>query len=98
MADEVSPDLRDKVMHTSLRVGNVDLMGSDSPPEHYQKPQGFTVCINIDDAAEAERVFKALAENGTIKMPMEKTFWADRFGMLVDQFDIPWMINCDQPT
>lgn len=97
-ASEVSPELLDKVMYTSLQVGDVELMGSDSSPEHYQKPQGFSICIDIDDPTAAERVFNALAENGTIKMPMEKTFWAARFGMLVDQFDIPWMVNCDQPT
>ncbi|MGB3300566.1 MAG: VOC family protein [Phormidesmis sp.] len=98
VADEVAPELRNKVMHTSLRVGDVELMGSDSSSAHYQTPQGFSVCLNIDDPTEAERAFQALAENGTIKMPMEKTFWAARFGMLVDQFNIPWMINCDQPT
>ena len=60
MADEVSPELKDKVMHTSLRVGDVELMGSDNSPEHYQKPQGFSVCLNIDEPAEAERIFVSI--------------------------------------
>ncbi|MGB3790349.1 MAG: VOC family protein [Phormidesmis sp.] len=96
MADELSADWRDKVMHTSLSVGDTAVMGADSPPDQYEKPQGFSVSISIDDPTEAERAFKALAENGTIKMPIQETFWATRFGMLVDQFDIPWMINCDK--
>ncbi|MBE9079075.1 VOC family protein [Romeria aff. gracilis LEGE 07310] len=98
MAGQVSPEWRDKVMHISLPVGNEELMGSDSPPEYYDEPKGFSVSISIDNPAEAERIFKSLAENGTIKMPIGETFWAARFGMLVDQFGIPWMINCDQAT
>ena len=54
--------------------------------------------LGIDDPREAERVFHALSENGTVQMPIQKTFWAARFGMLVDQFGTPWMINCEQPA
>jgi PhnB protein len=60
--------------------------------------KGFSVTLGIDDPAEAERIFQALAENGTVHMPIQKTFWAVRFGMLVDQFGTPWMINCEQPV
>ncbi len=98
MANEVSPELHDKVMHTSLSVGDFELMGSDSSPERYQKPQGFAVVITINDVAKAEHIFQALAEKGEIQMPMEETFWAARFGLLVDQFGIPWMVNCDNAT
>jgi len=52
------------------------------------------VTLNIEAAAEAERVFKALAENGTVEMPIQKTFGAERFGVLTDQFGTPWLINC----
>ncbi|HEX4136428.1 MAG TPA: hypothetical protein VHY84_17585 [Bryobacteraceae bacterium] len=72
--------------------------GSDSPPGQYQKPQGFALQFNLSDPAEAERVFEALAENGTVRMPLQQTFWALRFGELIDQFGIPWMINCENPT
>ncbi len=72
-------------------------MGSDCPPAYQEKPQGFSVSIHVQQPAEAERVFHALAENGTVKMPIGETFWAVRFGMLVDQFGIPWMINCPRP-
>lgn len=60
--------------------------------------KGLSVLLGIDDPAEAERIFHALAENETVRIPLQKTFWAARFGMLVDQFGIPWMINCDQTT
>jgi PhnB protein len=71
-------------------------MGSDAPPDHYEKLMGFSVSLQIKNPADAERVFHALAENGTVRMPIQQTFWAVRFGMLVDQFGIPWMVNCEQ--
>lgn len=96
IAGEVPPETHDLILHASLKVGDALLMGSDSPPEHFEKPQGFSVSIQVDDPADADRIFHALAENGTVKMPIEKTFWATRFGMLVDRFGTPWMVNCDQ--
>jgi len=70
------------------------LQGADAPPGQYQKPQGFSVMLNIDDAAEADRIFHTLAEKGDVQLPIQETFWARRFGMLVDQFGTPWTINC----
>ena len=96
IADEVPREWRNRVLHARLVVGDEVLMGSDSPPEHYQKPQGLYVSVNVDKAADAQRIFQALAENGTVTMPFEKTFWAaGGFGMLVDRFGTPWMINCE---
>ncbi|PWT79261.1 MAG: VOC family protein [Acidobacteria bacterium] len=95
-AKETPPDRHNQIMHVSLMVGDKALMGSDAPPEYYEKPQGFSVTLGVDSAAEAERIFSALAEKGTIRMPLSETFWAQRFGMLVDQFGIPWMINCER--
>lgn len=95
MAEPPSPEMRHKIMHAYLVVGDVELMGSDSPPEYFETPQGFSVSLHFQDVAEAEQIFHALAENGTVRMPLAETFWASRFGMLVDQFGIPWMINCD---
>ena len=92
----VPPEWRNKVIHATLDVGGDLLQGSDAPPEHYQKPQGFSVKLDLKDRTEAERIFQALAENGTVQMPLQETFWALRFGMLVDRFGIPWMINCGQ--
>jgi uncharacterized glyoxalase superfamily protein PhnB len=62
-------------------------------PDRYQKSQGFSVALNIATAPEAERIFQTLAEKGTGQVPLQETFWALRFGMLVDQFGIPWMVN-----
>ena len=81
-----------------LIVGDQVLMGSDAPPAHFQKPQGFSVSIGIEKPEDAERIFHALADSGTVIMPIQKTFWAIRFGMLVDRFGIPWMINCEETT
>ena len=98
MADQTPADWRDKIMHARMTVGDRVLMGSDAPPEHYQKPQGFSVSLSVTDPADAERKFNALAQNGTVQMPLQQTFWAVRFGVLTDQFGIPWMINCEQAT
>ena len=72
-------------------------MGADSPPPNREDMKGFSVTVNIDKPAEAERIFKALAEKGTIRMEMQETFWAQRFGVLIDRFGTPWMINCEKP-
>ena len=96
VADQVPPEWRNKILHASLMVGDEVLMGCDAPPERYDEPKGFSVTLGIQDPAEAERIFNELAEKGTVSMPLRQTFWAVRFGMLVDQFRIPWMINCGQ--
>lgn len=95
-AEHVPAEWHDKVMHVCLDLGDRLLMGSDSPPDCFEKPQGFYVQLSIDDPTEAERIFQTLAENGTVKMPFEATFWAYRFGMLVDRFGTPWMVNCEK--
>lgn len=96
MAKEMPKECHNKIMHTRLVVDDKVLMGSDCPEGRYEKPQGFNVTISIENPADAERIFKALSENGTVHMPLEETFWALRFGMLVDQFGTPWMINCEK--
>jgi PhnB protein len=94
--ENITPEWREKIMHARLEIGDQVLMASDAPPAYAQPNQGFNINIDVADPAEAERLFKALSENGTITMPFGQTFWAYRFGMLVDQFGIPWMINCEQ--
>ena len=95
-AEHVSPEARHQIMHARLQVGDAVLMGSDCPPGYFDEPKGFSVSLQIDDPAEAERIFHALAEGGAVRMPIEETFWAVRFGMLVDRFGTPWMINCEK--
>ena len=96
MADQTPPEWRSKIMHATIDVGGQVLMGGDPAPEHYQKPQGFGIALHIDRAEEADRIFPLLAENGAVQMPLQETFWAQRFGALVDQFGIPWLINCEK--
>jgi PhnB protein len=94
--EHVPPEWRSKILHASLIVGDQELMGSDAPPDRYEEPKGFSVSLHVKVPADAERVFHALAEGGTVKMPLQQTFWTVRFGMLVDRFGIPWMVNCEQ--
>jgi PhnB protein len=95
LADQVPADWQDKVMHGSLTVGEQVLMGADVAPDGYEAPKGFSLSIQIKSVAEAERIFHELANGGKVVLPLEKTFWAVRFGMLVDRFGIPWQINCE---
>jgi PhnB protein len=94
--NSVSADWRKKIIHARMMVGDQTLMGSDAPPPHQEKPQGFSVNLGFSDPAEAKRIFEALADGGTIKMPFSETFWAKGFGMLVDRYGIPWMVNCEK--
>ena len=71
-------------MHTRMTVGNAVLMGADAPPQFFSQPQGFSVSISVKDADEAQRIFTAIAEVGTVRMPLQETFWAKRFGMLIE--------------
>ncbi|MEB3357356.1 MAG: VOC family protein [Synechococcales bacterium] len=95
MAGEVPREWHSKILHASLTVGNQDLMGSDCMPNYFEEPKGTSISINVSDPQKAEQIFNALAENGNITMPLQETFWAARFGTLVDRFGTPWMINCD---
>lgn len=93
LANQVPADWSDKIMHGSLRVGDQVLMGADVAPDGYEEPKGFSMSLHIKSTAEAERIFHELAKDGRVVMPLEKTFWTERFGMLVDRFGIPWLIN-----
>lgn len=98
MADKTPPEVKDKIMHARITVGDeVLLMGSDAPPQMYEPMTGMSVAVSIDKPADADRIFAALAEGGTVRMPIQETFWAQRFGMLTDQFGTPWMVNCERP-
>jgi PhnB protein len=85
-----------KIMHARMNIQGNLLMGSDAPPGRGAKPQGFSVNIGVETPEEAERIFAALSENAHVGMPIAETFWAKRFGMLVDQFGTPWMVNCEK--
>jgi PhnB protein len=92
-----TPGSENRIMHARLQVGDRLLMGGDAP-QHipFTPPQGFCSNIMVDDPAEADRVFNALAEGGKVTMPIGETFWAQRFGILTDKFGVPWMVNCEK--
>ena len=92
------PAFANKIMHMRMRVGENTLMGSDAPPSRYNKPQGFSVNVTTKDPAEADRIFAGLAQSGSIDMPIQETFWAQRFGMCTDRFGIAWMVNCEKES
>lgn len=102
MGEQSAEEYRDRIMHACIELGANQLMASDwncgPNPIAWEAPRGFRVSLNLDTAAEAERVFAALAEDGSVDMPIEKAFFAERFGMLTDRFGTPWMILFDGDT
>jgi len=96
MASAMPPETHGRVMHVTLQIGSEVLQGSDSPPGQFTKPGGFAVAVHFDDAAEGERAFEKLAQDATVQMPFQATFWAKGFGMLIDQFGTPWIVNAGQ--
>ncbi|WP_341503450.1 YciI family protein [Gallaecimonas sp. GXIMD4217] len=96
MAAEMPAPMQDKIVHARLRLGQLELMASDAHPDQYQATAGFHVCLQFDEPAELELAFDGLSEGASILMPVAETFWARRFGMLVDRFGIPWMFNCNK--
>jgi PhnB protein len=98
IAEQVSPERRGQIVHASLRIGSLVLAGADVAPEEYEQPQGFYVLLSVDDRAEAERIFQALAKDGEVRMPIQKTFWSPAFGVLVDRFGTPWEISAAGPS
>ena len=95
-ADHMPAGMRNKVIHARIQVGDTVLMGSDSPPERTSRPAGFALSVQLDTAAEAERVFGALSAGGRVDVPMGQTFFAVRFGMFKDRFGVPWMVICEK--
>ena len=89
-------DWHDPVMHSILTVSGQTLMGGDVPPERYEAPKGFSLSLQLQSVAEAERVCLELSRGGKVVVPLERTFWAARFGMVVDRFKIPWLIDCEE--
>lgn len=94
-AEMAPPEWGDKVLHATLKIDDNYVMAADAPPSHYEKPQGFSVSIAVKDRDKGESIFNALAEGGSVTMPFQKTFWASGFGMCVDRFGTPWMVNCE---
>lgn len=95
---DLPSDAKDLIANICLKAGDSTLMGSDCPPgAPFEPMQGCAVAIGIEGAKDAERVFAAISEGGSVTMPIAETSWAERFGMLTDRFGIKWMVNCDRP-
>jgi PhnB protein len=86
------PGSENKVMHASLRIGETTIMASDGRCEGKARFQGFALSITMSTAAEADRLFAALADAGKVQMPLTKTFFSPRFGMVTDRFGVLWML------
>jgi PhnB protein len=99
-SDEAPPDApADMIMHAALVVGDALLMGSDDPTtDSFGPVRGMQVNFSVADVDEAKRVFDALADGGEITMPITATFWSPMFGMCVDRFGTPWMVNAEAPA
>jgi PhnB protein len=96
MAGEVPADWSERIMHGSVTIGDLMLNGGDVAPDRYEEPRGFSLSIQISNTDDAERIFRDLATGGKVVVPLAQTFWAARFGMVVDRFGIPWLINCEE--
>lgn len=91
---ELPREAQDRIMHAALSFGGGMLMASDTMPgQAYEGMKGFGVALSLPSVAEAERVFAAFAEGGQVQMPLAPTFWAEIFGMVVDRFGTPWLVN-----
>jgi PhnB protein len=89
----VPPGFENKIMHTSFRIGQTTVMASDGCSAEKANFQGFFLSISVPNATEANRIFAALADGGQVRMPLAKTFWSPRFGMVADRFGIGWMVS-----
>jgi PhnB protein len=86
------PEMAEKIMHASFRVGETELMASDGMCNGKPNFQGVSLSLTVDDVAQAEQFFNALAEGGQVQMALTPTFFAKRFGMVADKFGLSWMV------
>ncbi len=93
--DAVPPGSENKIMHSCLRIGETAVMASDGRCQGRPDFQGFSLSLNVASEAEAERLFAALADGGQVQMPLAKTFWSPRFGMVADRYGVSWMVNTE---
>lgn len=90
---EAPVEWNNHILHAHLSIGDLELMGSDAPGDYYAKPQGLYIFMSVDELDEAERIYNRLSEGGAIQMPLEETFWAERYAMFIDRYGTPWMIS-----
>jgi PhnB protein len=93
----VPPGSENKILHASFRIGETTVMASDGHCSGKADFQGFTLSLTLSREADADRLFKALADGGQVQMPLAKTFFSPRFGMVADRFGVSWMVYVTQP-
>ncbi|MGD9562850.1 MAG: VOC family protein [Pyrinomonadaceae bacterium] len=91
------PGLEDMIMHATLKVGGSHIMMCDDPRSETPAASNISLAVGLNDVETAKRLFNNLSDGGSVTMPLDKTFWAEAFGMLTDKFGINWMVNCDTP-
>ena len=89
----VPPGFENKIMHTSFRIGETTVMASDGCSADKPSFEGFSLSLSVPNEKEADRAFAALSKGGQVKMPLAKTFWSPRFGMVQDRFGVGWMVS-----
>jgi PhnB protein len=92
-----TPDQKDLIMHSALTISDGYLMASDDPTGDAGPMKGISVSVALADAAETERVFKELSDGGVVTLPISETFFSPAFGMCIDRFGVPWMVNTVSP-
>jgi PhnB protein len=94
MHEQMPTETHGRIMHVHLQADGASLMGGDAPPGDPVGEGGTSVSIQIGTPEEAERIFNALIPGGRVEMPLQESFWSQRFGMLVDRYGKRWMVNC----
>jgi PhnB protein len=89
----VPPGFENKILHASFRIGKTTVMAADDCTAQTARFQGFSLSLSVPSETEANRVFAALADGGQVRLPLAKTFWSPRFGMVADRFGLVWMIS-----
>ena len=91
-ADMCPPGSENKVMHAALRIGDSTVMASDGNAKGKPEFKGFSLSLDAKDEAEADKIFRDLSKGGQVQMPLGKTFFSPRFGMVADRFGVSWMV------
>ena len=94
MSKDVPAEWHNKICHATFTMSQSQLAGVDDPFEPYEPPKGFQLLLELDNSQAAERVFSSLVAQGSVKLPIQQTFWASRYGIVIDRFGIPWEISC----
>ena len=98
LAEQLPAAWRSKIVHASLTIGDTVLSGADAHPGQEVRSKGFYVLLGVDELMNAERIFRSLAEGGTVQLAFQETFWSPGFGVVTDRFGTPWEISCEQAT